>query len=343
MFDYIDMSEAELKENFDLNFRSEFDPTGKFTIEVGPHVLRGEIERDVYHEPDSEELSMEDNLFKVLSFTGNYSIGHTHGYEKNNRFEMIAQLVSEYDQAAYDRWESSDQNPSDYDKILVKFDKYYIHKPVYVYEHSGITISTQPFSCQWDSGTLGIAICAKDEYIKAYGFPRLTAKRTADAMAHLDSQVQYFDDLIQGNVYGFTVELDDVCQDSCWGFVGNNSSVRGELKAALFYYWAEVKSRYVVLEKHWAKYESLCELEDKAQTSDVPLKLAEYIRMKEIADEIYEAEEDAIHTLLESLMQPERLKIAVLTLAQNNQKEVAELLVGLATAKKSQALAQNTY
>ena len=34
--------------------------------------------------------------------------------------------------------------------------------PLYMYEHGGITISTTPFSCSWDSGTVGFAYSKKD-------------------------------------------------------------------------------------------------------------------------------------------------------------------------------------
>jgi len=38
--------------------------------------------------------------------------------------------------------------------------------PVYMYNHSGITISTHPFSCPWDSGQLGWIYCTKKRFIK---------------------------------------------------------------------------------------------------------------------------------------------------------------------------------
>ena len=36
------------------------------------------------------------------------------------------------------------------------FLKEYVALPVYLYDHSGVTISTSPFSCPWDSGFFGI-------------------------------------------------------------------------------------------------------------------------------------------------------------------------------------------
>ena len=41
--------------------------------------------------------------------------------------------------------------------------------PVYAYIHSGMTISTEPFSCPWDSGQLGFAIVTKQAIRENFG------------------------------------------------------------------------------------------------------------------------------------------------------------------------------
>ena len=38
--------------------------------------------------------------------------------------------------------------------------------PVYMYEHSGIALSTTPFSCEWDSGQVGYIFAAYEDIEK---------------------------------------------------------------------------------------------------------------------------------------------------------------------------------
>ena len=57
------------------------------------------------------------------------------------------------------------------------FLKEYIALPVYLYDHGGITISTSPFSCPWDSGFFGIIAVPLDKVRREYRWKNITAKR----------------------------------------------------------------------------------------------------------------------------------------------------------------------
>ena len=41
--------------------------------------------------------------------------------------------------------------------------------PVYMYEHSQVALSTEPFSCSWDSGQVGYIFVSYEDIIKEYG------------------------------------------------------------------------------------------------------------------------------------------------------------------------------
>lgn len=99
--------------------------------------------------------------------------------------------------------------------ISAQLDRYFIWLPVYMYDHSGQTISTSPFSCRWDSGQIGWIVYARDRVRKDYGWSRITAKREDFICKYLIGVVEHHDHILQGNVYGFTYG-----GDSCWGFVG---------------------------------------------------------------------------------------------------------------------------
>jgi hypothetical protein len=64
--------------------------------------------------------------------------------------------------------------------------------PVYMYEHSGIAVSTKPFSCPWDSGRIGFIFVSKDKLRKEYGVKRVTASLVDKATRILEAEVEEY-------------------------------------------------------------------------------------------------------------------------------------------------------
>jgi len=97
--------------------------------------------------------------------------------------------------------------------------------PLYLYDHSGITMRCTPFSCGWDSGQVGFIFVTEEDIKKEYG--KVTKENIATAKRVLEGEVKSYDDYLTGNVYGYRVfegdevedDLDEV--DSCWGFYGD--------------------------------------------------------------------------------------------------------------------------
>jgi len=102
-----------------------------------------------------------------------------------------------------------------------------ISLPLYLYDHSGITISTTPFSCRWDSGQLGNIWCTIGDARKEFGRKLSSQELETNVYEVFVNEVKSFDDYLRGNCYGFKVE--DVCTDegepsevdSCWGYLGD--------------------------------------------------------------------------------------------------------------------------
>ena len=97
--------------------------------------------------------------------------------------------------------------------------------PVYMYDHSGQTIRTTPFSCRWDSGQLGFVFVDLPT-LKEWGYDSKEAYEKGAGRTleeDLISNVSLYDDYITGNVWGFElVDSDDDTVDSCWGFYGDS-------------------------------------------------------------------------------------------------------------------------
>lgn len=107
--------------------------------------------------------------------------------------------------------------------------------PLYLYDHSGITMSTSGFSCPWDSGQVGVIVATPEAIRKNFMVKRITKKIRERATEVLKSEVKVYDDFITGNVWGYTIESVKDCEscgqktcgdedvdDSCWGFYGDD-------------------------------------------------------------------------------------------------------------------------
>lgn len=91
--------------------------------------------------------------------------------------------------------------------------------PLYLYDHSGITMNTTGFSCRWDSGQVGWIYATKYEIRKEYG--KLTEDTIDAARRLLVAEVSEYDSYISGQCYGFRLYEDGKEIDSCWGFLGD--------------------------------------------------------------------------------------------------------------------------
>lgn len=117
-----------------------------------------------------------------------------------------------------------------------------IHLPIYMYDHSGLTLSTSPFNCPWDSGQLGF-IYATPDNIEKLGVS------LENVEAQLQNEVAIYNDYVQGNVYGYSRFKIVTCPncsheekkiiDSCCGFYGHDHEKSGLLDNAGITNWDE--------------------------------------------------------------------------------------------------------
>lgn len=105
--------------------------------------------------------------------------------------------------------------------------------PVYMYDHSGVTIRTKPFRSRWDSGQLGVIYIDHEIIEEVKG--DLSDESREWARDVLRGEVHQVDLYLRGQVWGFVVketcehcghELDEVV-DSCWGHYGEDLEETG--------------------------------------------------------------------------------------------------------------------
>ncbi len=98
--------------------------------------------------------------------------------------------------------------------------------PLYMYDHSGITISTEEFSCKWDSGQVGWVWITRENAEKM-GCEDWSEDKLLDAIR---GEVTEFDSYLTGQVYGFKILRGEEELDSCWGFIGDMSECRSDAR-----------------------------------------------------------------------------------------------------------------
>ena len=159
------------------------------TIEYKGHKIQIEQDQDPMNPRD------DDNLGTMVCFHGRYSLGdQNHGIDPDQfkgwgkMREYIGQELNAY-----------------------------VILPIYMYDHSGITIRTTPFSCPWDSGQIGFIYVTCDK-LKGEGLMKRTQ---AEIQKYLEGEVETYDQYLRGDVYGYQIE-GELCSHSCWGFFGSD-------------------------------------------------------------------------------------------------------------------------
>ncbi|MDR0818899.1 MAG: hypothetical protein LBN43_04930, partial [Oscillospiraceae bacterium] len=103
--------------------------------------------------------------------------------------------------------------------------------PLYLYDHSGITISTSSFRDRWDSGLVGWTYASYSEIAKEYD--AVTDESIEKARNLLIAEVENYDCYLRGDCYGFQLFKDGEETDSCWGFLGSFDEAKDAIREYL--------------------------------------------------------------------------------------------------------------
>lgn len=155
---------------------------------------------EIHVDTDAESPREWDNLGRMLCFHGRHTLG-----DKNFGY-------TQSDEGSWQDWAER-----------LKKDGAVIVLPLYLYDHSGITMSVGEFDCKWDSGQVGFIFVTREKLLKEYGGKVVTKAILKKAEGVLRGEVETYDHYIRGDVYGYTItdpngeEMDD----ACWGFLGD--------------------------------------------------------------------------------------------------------------------------
>lgn len=175
------------------------------SVEIGNRTLT------VYYDPNPTCPREWVNLGTIAAFHRRYNLGD---------IQELRDVIDELDQSKWSDAKIDDFYYSDDLGMVVKeMEKQgFIVLPVYMYDHSGITLSTSTFSCQWDSGLLGIIYVSRKKVEEAFGWKRITKERRKKIEEYLENEIKTYDQYVTGEVFGFVIEEEGEEQDSCWDF-----------------------------------------------------------------------------------------------------------------------------
>jgi hypothetical protein len=163
---------------------------GNYTIEIYPDEDSGFNPREA------------DNLGIMVCFHKRYDLGDKHNYNYGD----------------YRDW-------GKLERAIIKNEKPLVILPVYMYDHSGITIATHPFSCPWDSGQIGFIYTTKKQ-ITLLGCDIINNKK--EIIRQLEAEIKEYDAYLRGDIYGYVI-LDRAGEtvESCAGYLDWDYCIQG--------------------------------------------------------------------------------------------------------------------
>ena len=176
-----------------------------------------------------------DNLSTMICFHRRYDLGDKHNYDDvHEMLEDLAESVG----INYE-----DKNTYD---LMTALSPYYCIKPLHLYDHSGITISTSntyPYNDRWDAGCVGFVYISKDvalkelvEYVLDEKGERIKVEHKHDngtitysyqtrpltnktwynrASECIDNEVKVYDQYLTGDVYGYKLKKEITVEEKC--------------------------------------------------------------------------------------------------------------------------------
>ncbi len=166
----------------------------------------------VEQDGDPEDPREWDNLCTMVCWHRRYNLGDKHEYR--DEWDFLQNLCEHLLDMEYEDCE--DMTEKEMFKKLVDSGEILI-KPVNLYDHSGITVSTSsgyPYNDRWDSGCVGFIYVTKQTLLKlCSGITEENWKDCADK--YIEGEMETYDQYLRGDVYWFRLTKKVTKQDKC--------------------------------------------------------------------------------------------------------------------------------
>ena len=148
----------------------------------------------VFPDDDPMDPREYDNLGHMVCFHRRYSLGDKHDIDEDD----------------FCSWEEiADYLESEYGAVIIL--------PLYLMDHSGLSMSVGSYNDPWDSGQVGFIYATYHDLNREYGNTFQESIDTATRV--LIGEVEAYDAYLSGRYVGFVLE-DETGEemDSCWGY-----------------------------------------------------------------------------------------------------------------------------
>jgi hypothetical protein len=176
----------------------------------------------IYADTEPESPRCWDNLGTMICFHKNYNLGDNHELKSHS----------------FNNW-------NELKEFLVKEKKAFLIYPIYLMDHSGLSIrmgkgfrDVDPQG--WDSGQIGFIYCTKEDILRFLNIKKIKKDAKREAQDILSNEIKIYDMYLGGEVYNYILDKKKGCKYcgnieykhiiSCCGFYADSDE---ELKAKI--------------------------------------------------------------------------------------------------------------
>lgn len=196
-----------------------------------------------------------DNIGTMICWHRRYNLGDKHSFKDSDDFnesicnpEKYAEIDTRYDELYEETYnmQSSIEADKERKRLRKAFqeevgNEIYTNNvilPVFLYDHSGISIRTEPFSCPWDSGQVGWIYCSNEKALEEFSDTSIIDKdenlkqARERAKEYMEGEVKTYNQYLNNEIYGYDavwVNEDESEEEitSCGGFYGDQWDKEG--------------------------------------------------------------------------------------------------------------------
>ena len=167
------------------------------------------FEVTVEYDMDPINPRNDDNMGVLIGYHKRYNLGDT---EFNKMHKAAADDCSNW--AKFERYLRESHDAA-------------VILPVYMYDHSGVCLSVNPYEDKWDSGRLGLIYCTNAMIKNEYSVDDVSPDLLLKVENILKEEVKDYSIYLSGEVYNYVIEEIEVCNlghehrrlvDSCGGY-----------------------------------------------------------------------------------------------------------------------------
>lgn len=173
------------------------------------------IEYTVTQDEDPTNPRERSNIWKMVCTHKKYRLGDeaidtSFTSNRRNAFAFhISTSESECDIDFYDLEDTIEEKVFVVGKVYEWIDQHVVYLPLYLYDHSRVTMSTTPFSCGFDSGKVWFIYVLKSN-------PEVQWLSDEKIKEYLVSEVKTYDQYLTGDVYCY--DIPEINDNLCWLF-----------------------------------------------------------------------------------------------------------------------------